>query len=1283
MTLTTLQAQLEPIARAYRQFQLWRGLTLCWGWATAIAIILLVLYRLTGWWASALLPVLVLATGGAALVVWWRARKNAPAHRWIAQQIELENPKLRTLLLAAVEQQPDQTTGALNYLQERVVLEALAANQKQPWVQKHIERVFFAQCSQWLTLFALVTMFGALTMVAPRGRTLLGLGRGVTISPGDATVERGSSFVILARFRERMPAEAVLVVNSIAEKSRRITLAKNLEDPVFGGSIPEVNADLTYHVEYDELRTADYKVKVFDFPALRRADAELKFPEYTGQPAKKIEDTRRISAVEGTVVDYAFQLNKPVASAKLVAKDKSVLPLVADNTKSNVYLAKLTLEQTRHYELQLVDDAGRTNKTPSDIVINVLPNRAPEIKLTFPRQDIRVSPLEELALQAQASDDFGLRAYGIAYTMAGKETKFVELGQSTQALEKRPLTHLLSLEDLSAEPDQLLTYYIWADDLGPDGQVRRTSSDMYFAEVRPFEEIFREGQQPPSNESQQNAAGGQPSQTEKLAELQKQIINATWKLQRRETAAKPTANYKKDVVVVKESQDQALKQAEEMKSRMENPRFKPLIETVLKEMKRATENLDDAADKNSAKPLPGALNAEQSAYQALLKLQAREFEVTRSRNQRQSGQAGSQRNQQQLDQLELKQSENRYETQRQAAQQQNPEQREQLQVLNRLKELAQRQQDVNERLKELQTALQEAKTEAEREAVRRQLKRLREEEQEILANVDELRQRMDRQENQSQMAEARQQLDQTRSEVRRASEELDKEAVSQALASGTRAQRDFQQLRDDFRKKSSSQFSEEMRQMRSDARQLAQKEEEIGREIDAMSQTQRKSLSDSAERKQLAEQLTQQQGGLTNLLNNMRQVTEQAETAEPLLSRQLYDTIRKTDQSKFSRSVTNASELLQRGFLPQASQLERQARPIIDEVKQGVERAAESVLGDEAEALRIARNELDDLSRQLDEEIARSDTNALASAAAGTTPAGQPQTPGSDQNSSAQSQPSPQSGNQQTSGQQSGNQQASSQQPGNQQGAGQQPGNQQASAQNNSGQRSQPGPGSQPSPGNQQGNAGQASANQNGNQQNQTAQNAQGQRGGNQPGGDQPGQAAGGNRGGGQQQQASNQQQGPGPRRSLSGPNPYGGQRAAQNQRGQRGGPENFFEGGAASQGGGTSGPLTGNDFTNWSDRLRDVEEMVDIPEIRNRIAQIRDRARGIRAEYKRHSKEPQWALVKTEIATPLAEVRSRINEELARRASNDSLVPIDRDPVPNKYSELVRRYYEKLGSSE
>ena len=89
------------------------------------------------------------------------------------------------------------------------------------------------------------------------------------------------------------------------------------------------------------------------------------------------------------------------------------------------------------------------------------------------------------------------------------------------------------------------------------------------------------------------------------------------------------------------------------------------------------------------------------------------------------------------------------------------------------------------------------------------------------------------------------------------------------------------------------------------------------------------------------------------------------------------------------------------------------------------------------------------------------------------------------------------------------------------------------------------------------------------------------------------------------------------------------------------------------------------------------------MPELRNEVARVRDRARNMRQDFKRHSKGPQWPIVKADIAGPLNEVRSRVAEELARREKSDSLVPIDRDPVPTKFSDLVRRYYEKLGNEE
>jgi len=113
----------------------------------------------------------------------------------------------------------------------------------------------------------------------------------------------------------------------------------------------------------------------------------------------------------------------------------------------------------------------------------------------------------------------------------------------------------------------------------------------------------------------------------------------------------------------------------------------------------------------------------------------------------------------------------------------------------------------------------------------------------------------------------------------------------------------------------------------------------------------------------------------------------------------------------------------------------------------------------------------------------------------------------------------------------------------------------------------------------------------------------------------------------------------------------------------------------------GPGGPITGEGFRQWSDRMRDVEELMNDPELRAEAARIRDRARGAREEFKRHWKEPDWTRLKDLVAQPINELRDKIAEEVRRRESPDSLVPIDRDPVPPQFTEGVRRYYERLGS--
>jgi len=117
--------------------------------------------------------------------------------------------------------------------------------------------------------------------------------------------------------------------------------------------------------------------------------------------------------------------------------------------------------------------------------------------------------------------------------------------------------------------------------------------------------------------------------------------------------------------------------------------------------------------------------------------------------------------------------------------------------------------------------------------------------------------------------------------------------------------------------------------------------------------------------------------------------------------------------------------------------------------------------------------------------------------------------------------------------------------------------------------------------------------------------------------------------------------------------------------------------------GGRNGGVITGEDFGPWTDRLREVEEIVEDPALQHQLATARDRARMMRQEYKRTREKPEWTRVRSQVVKPLVEVRNQIADELVRRGPRENLVPIDRDPVPSRFSESVRRYYEELGKDK
>ena len=114
-------------------------------------------------------------------------------------------------------------------------------------------------------------------------------------------------------------------------------------------------------------------------------------------------------------------------------------------------------------------------------------------------------------------------------------------------------------------------------------------------------------------------------------------------------------------------------------------------------------------------------------------------------------------------------------------------------------------------------------------------------------------------------------------------------------------------------------------------------------------------MDGSGEREAVAERYSQQQENLERLMEGLRQITEDSESGEPTLHRKLYDVVRRHNQSDANENLEIAEELVRRGFLEQAQNMQPGLQASLNELELAFTEAAESVMGDETTALKFAQ----------------------------------------------------------------------------------------------------------------------------------------------------------------------------------------------------------------------------------------------------------------------------------------------------------------------------------------
>jgi hypothetical protein len=346
----------------------------------------------------------------------------------------------------------------------------------------------------------------------------------IEVKPGHATVARGADQNISAHLVGFQADQASLMIRkSPTAAFERLPLIRGANDS-YDGTLFDLTAPVDYFVEAVGVRSPVYSLKVADMPYVQRLELEYHFPAYTGLEPRKIEDGGDIAVLRGTEVHLRAVPTMAAHGGQILIDDKTQVPLTVD--ADGALTANFTADHDGFYRIELDAPNGPRNSASPKYSIDVLTDQPPTVSISKPGRDTSASPIEEVFLEAKAEDDYGVKSLELVYSVNGGAQKVVPLFGGSKRMTDVSAGHTLYLEELNVHPGDSVSYFARALDNGTVPSPQRGTSDMYFIRVRPLNKDFRKA------DSQAGQGGGQQNQVGALSEQERQIISATFNLQR-------------------------------------------------------------------------------------------------------------------------------------------------------------------------------------------------------------------------------------------------------------------------------------------------------------------------------------------------------------------------------------------------------------------------------------------------------------------------------------------------------------------------------------------------------------------------------------------------------------------------------------------------------------------------------------------------------------------------------------------------------------------------------
>lgn len=597
----------------------------------------------------------------------------------------------------------------------------------------------------------------------------------IVVLPGDATVRRNSDVAIRAAVEGVRVENAQVFVRFADQQQWEGAPMRADADGEFDFKLYAVRGPLTYYIDADGLRSAEHSIAVVDLPRIEKVRLTYKYPEWTGLDPLTDEESRDISAVAGTDVKVEVFADAPLDAPALIVDGQSQELKNEDGAS----VGNIAVSDPGKYQIgaRVADEFVALS---DEYNIEIVADEKPTIQIRKPGRDWRATSIEEVPVHVRAEDDFKLRDVTLHYSVNGGAWQKMPVGGGARRSENESLLSMEQLGEQATEehrlsPGDLVSYYAVARD-----RKQAVQTDLFMVQVQPFERSFKQAQSGAGS-----AGGGMGDEQGAISERQREILLATWNLQRNDERNTRSRQQLEDSArMLSEFQStlsqQARTLAQRTRARMDvdsDERVKTFVESL----ERAAGLMEPAAGHLSAFRLQEAVTPEQQALQQLLRAESAFREVQVSMQQ-ESGGEGSQaaRNFEEMFELEMDVEKSQYESESQLSQQNS--QQEMSDAIRKLKELAERQEKLAQEQRMAQATPEQ----------RWQQEQLRREAEDLRRRLDELkRQQSSQQSGSSRQASNNQQGGQQGSssggQSRSGENEQEQKQIEQALESVNQA----------------------------------------------------------------------------------------------------------------------------------------------------------------------------------------------------------------------------------------------------------------------------------------------------------------------------------------------------------------------------------------------------------------------------------------------------------------------------------------------------------------